>query len=121
MLTMLPLKYSLPRCRLQAWIKPMITCRTCSSTSSKHILIFDTETTGFKKPRLVQLAWRIYDRSGTLISKDCYLVKPQRFKIPARATAIHGFSTEDAIADGITIRKVLKVLEPELDRVGIIV
>jgi hypothetical protein len=58
------------------------------------ILFFDTETTGLPKnwkapvtdlnnwPRLVQLAFLLYDKSGNLVSSGDYIIKPDGFSIP---------------------------------------
>ena len=64
-------------------------------------LFFDTETTGLPRnwrapvteldnwPRLVQIAWIAYDKEGTKISSNEFIVKPEGFSIPLRAEKIH--------------------------------
>ena len=76
-------------------------------------LVFDTETTGqaidFQAavtdsqnwPRLVELAWAMYDAKGQLLQEHQYLIRPDDFVIPADATAIHHISTARAAAEGI--------------------
>jgi DNA polymerase III subunit epsilon len=83
------------------------------------LLFFDTETTGLPKnykapitdlnnwPRLVQLAYLLYDADGNLISSKDYLIKPDGFTIPEGASRIHGITTERAINFGIPIATVL--------------
>jgi len=89
----------------------------------KHImyLFFDTETTGLPKdyaapitdsdnwPRLVQLAFLLYDISGNKKAEGDFIVKPDGFEIPDEASKIHGITTEKAISDGVEIGKVLNV------------
>ena len=83
------------------------------------IVFFDTETTGLPKnwkapitdlnnwPRLIQIAWLIYDYDGKQLSQKNYIIKPDGFVIPADATAIHGISTERAHAEGVSLKSVL--------------
>ena len=68
-------------------------------------LIFDTETTGLPKrwdapisdlnnwPRVVQLAWQLHDKDGSLISNKTYIIKPVDFDIPFESEKVHGIST----------------------------
>ena len=83
-------------------------------------LFFDTETTGLPKnwkapvtdlnnwPRLVQLAYLLYDTSGNKISSGDFIIKPEGFTIPVDASRIHGITTEKAIREGHTISTVLQ-------------
>ncbi len=89
-------------------------------SKQKAYLFFDTETTGLPKswkepvsntqnwPHIVQIAWAQFDERGTkLVFKD-YIIKPEGFVIPESATAIHGISTEKALAQGVSVSAVLK-------------
>jgi len=61
-------------------------------------LIFDTETTGLPKnwkapvtdlnnwPRLVQIAWVFTDKTGNVLNKSNYIIKPDGFTIPVEIT-----------------------------------
>jgi DNA polymerase III epsilon subunit-like protein len=82
-------------------------------------LFFDTETTGLPRnwkaplsdlnnwPRLVQLAWLLYDKEGKKIAGNSCIIKPEGFTIPSDASRIHGISTERAISEGVALEKVL--------------
>lgn len=82
-------------------------------------LFFDTETTGLPKnyqaplddflnwPRVVQLAWSIYDADGHHWDSKNYIIKPDGFLIPAAATAIHRISQERAEKEGLPLRLAL--------------
>jgi DNA polymerase-3 subunit epsilon len=84
------------------------------------ILFFDTETTGMPKnwkapvtdlnnwPRMVQIAYLLYDINGNLISKADYIIKPYGYTIPYESTAIHGISTERALNEGKELKYVLE-------------
>lgn len=84
------------------------------------ILFFDTETTGKPKnfkakpqdvdnwPRVVQLAWALYNEEGALVRGFQFLVKPDGWTIEPEAEAVHGISLEKADAEG---RPVLEVLQ----------
>ena len=88
-------------------------------------LFFDTETTGIPRdwnapitdyenwPRLVQLAWLLYDTNGNLISQEEVIIKPNGFSIPIEASNVHGISTAKALECGIDIELVLKQFEEQ--------
>jgi DNA polymerase III subunit epsilon len=83
------------------------------------LLFFDCETTGLPRsrnfspevvddwPRLVQIAWARYDPEGESIDARCHIVKPEGFRIPAEATAIHGITHAEACRVGEDLAKVL--------------
>jgi DNA polymerase-3 subunit epsilon len=83
-------------------------------------LFFDTETTGLPKnwkapvtdlnnwPRLVQLAYLLYDTSGNKISGSDFIIKPNGFTVPSDSSRIHGISNERAIRDGQELSIVLQ-------------
>ncbi len=89
-------------------------------------LFFDTETTGLPKnwkapitdldnwPRLVQIAWLLYDASGKKVQGRNYIIKPEGFIIPEAASNVHGISTEKAIADGVDLSGVLNEFAKEI-------
>jgi len=82
-------------------------------------LFFDTETTGLPKnwkapvshldnwPRLVQLAYELYDDKGTRLIAGNRLIRPEDFIIPAKASSIHGISHERALREGESLECVL--------------
>lgn len=82
-------------------------------------LFFDTETTGLPRnwkapvtdvnnwPRLVQLAYLLFDNDGGQVSAGDYIIRPDGFVIPADASKVHGISHERAVAEGVPIFNVL--------------
>lgn len=82
-------------------------------------LFFDTETTGLPKnwkapvtdinnwPRLVQLAYLLYDNFGNKISEGDFIIKPNGFTIPIEASRIHGITNERAEKEGDDLSDVL--------------
>jgi len=82
-------------------------------------LFFDTETTGLPRdwkapvsdldnwPRLVQIAWILYDNSARLICDYDCIIKPEGFVIPRMASEIHGITTEMALEEGVSLAGVL--------------
>lgn len=82
-------------------------------------LFFDTETNGLPKnwkagvsnlsnwPRLVQIAWILYDNEGHILDKNDHIIKPVGFSIPRSASKIHGITTPIATAKGEDLKKVL--------------
>lgn len=89
-------------------------------------LFFDTETTGLPKnykapvedlenwPRLVQLAWLIYDEQGKEISEGNRIIKPEGFVIPTQASDVHGITTERALAEGLDLEAVMREFAEEV-------
>lgn len=83
-------------------------------------LFFDTETTGLPKnyqaplddflnwPRIVQIAWSLYDGEGNHWESHNYIIKPAGFVIPPEATKIHRISQERALAEGQELRLALE-------------
>jgi DNA polymerase III epsilon subunit-like protein len=90
-----------------------------------YYLFFDTETTGIPKkwdapltnldnwPRLIQLAWLLYDSNGKLVSKKVTIIKPIGFQIPTESVKIHGITTEYALENGKSIKTVLLDFEKQ--------
>ena len=79
-------------------------------------LFFDTETTGLPKdwnapadqfPRLVQLAWLIYNEKQELINSGDFIIRPEGFEIPKQASDIHGTTNEIALEKGFDLRKLM--------------
>ncbi|MFA7695693.1 MAG: hypothetical protein WCX63_09175, partial [Methanoregula sp.] len=70
------------------------------------LLFFDTETTGLprysatnptdKWPRVMQLAWSLYDTEGNQESRNSFIIYPTDFTIPMDSARIHGITTERA-------------------------
>ncbi len=84
-------------------------------------LFFDTETTGLPKnwkapvtelnnwPRLVQLAYLLYDKEGNQILGGDHIIKPVGFIIPFESARIHGISTDKANETGENLQAVLQI------------
>lgn len=82
-------------------------------------LVFDTETTGLPRsfsasitdldnwPRVVQLAWQLYDANGNLSQDENFIILPDGFTIPEAAAKIHGITTERAICEGVPLERAL--------------
>ena len=91
-------------------------------------LFFDTETTGLPRnwkapvsnssnwPRMVQLAWLIYDETGNRIDGEDFIIIPEGFTIPAEASKVHGITTERAHKDGYELDYVLQVFADQIEK-----
>lgn len=96
-------------------------------------VFFDTETTGLPRswkapvqqvnnwPRLVQIAWLIYDEAGNLLSEDQFIIKPNGFTIPKEASNVHGITTERAIAEGVDLMGVLHSFNEDISKNKVLV
>lgn len=81
------------------------------------ILFFDTETTGFAdfrmppdhptQPHLVQLACLLTEDDGTERGCLSLIVKPDGYEIPAKASDVHGITTEIACQVGVPMNMAL--------------
>lgn len=86
-----------------------------------RILFFDTETSGLPKnlnapveqlenwPRLVQIAWQIYDLQGELIEEEEYVIKPNGFNIPIEVSYVHKITTQKAYEIGVDLNLILDI------------
>lgn len=83
-------------------------------------LIFDTETTGLPKdykapmsevenwPRVIQLAWALYDNKRNLVAERVDLIQPDGWEMPTGEFWIeNGFSQAQSETEGIPIREAL--------------
>ncbi|MHB8904110.1 MAG: 3'-5' exonuclease [Patescibacteria group bacterium] len=79
-------------------------------------LFFDTETTGLPKnyqaplddflnwPRIVQIAWSLYDEAGNHWESYCYIIKPNGFIISDEVAKLHRVSQERAEKEGVDLK-----------------
>lgn len=96
-------------------------------------VVLDTETTGLPKswrappsdtaswPRIVQLAWAVYDARGRKTNAESCVVRPEGFIIPKAAERIHGISTAKARRDGRDLREVLASFALAIRRADVVV
>ncbi len=93
----------------------------------KRMLLFlDTETTGLpryyatepakKWPRVVQLAWSLYDTDGNRESRNSFIIYPTDFTIPLDSVKKHGITTERAKAEGVSLHKVLPQFNADVEK-----
>lgn len=96
-------------------------------------LFFDTETTGLPKrwnapvtdvdnwPRLVQLAWMMFNSEGKLVAAKDYMVQPEGFIIPPEASRVHGITTLMAKEKGLPLQEVMEEFSVQIDRAAALV
>jgi DNA polymerase III subunit epsilon len=104
-----------------------------SQNSNIYYIFFDTETTGLPRnysapitdldnwPRLVQLAYLVYDINGNKITSGDFLIKPEGFSIPRQASDVHGVTNEIAISKGEPIKSVLLEFNSILSQAKVLV
>lgn len=95
------------------------------------LLFLDTETTGLprysattdteKYPRVVQLAWSLYDQEGNRESQNSFIIYPMDFTIPMESVRKHGISTERAKAEGTSLHKVLPQLNADVEKATMVI
>ncbi|MFA4860963.1 exonuclease domain-containing protein [Methanoregula sp.] len=93
-------------------------------------LFLDTETTGLPKssenaadkyPRVVQLAWALYDTDGTCTSRNSFIIYPVDFTIPRCAARIHGITTERAKKEGTSLHTVLPQFNADVEKAATVI
>lgn len=96
-------------------------------------LFFDTETTGLPKnwsapvtdldnwPRLVQLAWLLYDGKNQEIKSADRIIIPEGFIIPTEASNVHGISTKRAHEEGIELTDALNEFSSALEEANFLI
>lgn len=96
-------------------------------------LFFDTETTGLPRswkapitdlnnwPRLVQLAYLLYDSDENKISGGDFIIKPEGFIIPADVSRIHGITNERALIEGQPLNTVLEHFNTLIEQANFLV
>lgn len=82
-------------------------------------LFFDTETTGLPRnwkapvsdtdnwPRMVQLAWLVYDSQGQRQAAQNFIIRSEGYTIPKAASDLHGITTAVATETGTDLQDVL--------------
>ena len=96
-----------------------------------NFLIFDTETTGLPLdmslpahhldnwPRIVQLAWALYDEEGNPLRRSNFIIRPEGFRIPDGM--IHGITHQEALEEGEHLRFALVDFAVDITEAGAIV
>ncbi len=96
-------------------------------------LFFDTETTGIPRkwnapvtdlnnwPRMVQIAWVIYNEIGEELEEQNHIIVPENYTIPYHVTQIHGISTKRAKEEGKDLKEVLELFAAALASVQVVV
>ena len=91
-------------------------------------LFFDVETNGkprnwrapandtFNWPRMVQIAWLLYNEDRELIDQKEYTIKPEGFDIPYEMEKLHGVNPEEAREKGAVLKDVLIEFNALIDK-----
>ena len=89
-------------------------------------LVIDTETNGLPQsyylpvtdlanwPRLVSIAWGLYDAQGKKLNHNYFLVKPEGFRWNKVTQRIHGISSERAEREGKPLDEILDQLNTDI-------
>jgi DNA polymerase III subunit epsilon len=96
-------------------------------------LIFDCETTGLPRswsapisdlsnwPRVIQVAWQLYDGMESNLESSVQLVRPEGFIIPSDVQRIHGITTARALAEGKKLIDVVTALGAAIEKADVLV
>lgn len=92
-----------------------------------HLLFVDTETSGIppsmqasvtdpeKWPFVLQVAWRVYDKSGELIKKENHYIYEPEISIKKSAFKIHGITKDALLAKGEHRKAVMQLFLKDLN------
>lgn len=88
---------------------------------SASVVHFDTETSGLavdyhdhthpQTPNIVSLAVIVDDAQNNTLAEYYRIIKPEGFVIPPEATAVHGISHDQALAEGIPLYQAIWEME----------
>lgn len=104
-----------------------------SFVDSELFLIVDVETTGLPTkrnahysetkywPRVVQMSWGIYKKSGEEIKIEDHIIYPDQFEINVESSKIHGIYQEQALKEGKKISDILELFQKDVDSVNYII
>lgn len=93
-------------------------------------LFFDTETTGLPLdwkapitdhanwPRVVSIAWLLYDYDGNIVTEANHIIKPDGWVSTPRALETHGITQEIAEKLGVPIKHIMKAFSEDAERAG---
>jgi len=96
-------------------------------------LFFDLETNGLPRkrfapmedvsnwPRIIQIAWNIYDKNAKDVTEKGFIAFPEDFKISHESSLIHGITDDIARGKGIQISRILSEFNSDLNRVETII
>lgn len=99
----------------------------------KLIFFFDTETNGLpinfnsdigdisNWPRIVQIAYQIYDTNNNHIKSENLIIKPIDFTISDESIKIHKITNDFAKKEGINIEEAIKIINKDSQNIEIIV
>jgi len=89
-------------------------------------IFFDTETTGLPRdrykgalvapgnwPDIVSICWMIFE-DRKMVKKVYHIIKPQGWKIPAAASAIHNITDAIAEAKGVPLQDVMEEFRTDI-------
>ena len=91
-------------------------------------IFFDTETTGLpinynepvsnveNWPRMVQIAWLLYNGDGEKLDSKDFIIKPEGYTIPKNAVDIHKISTVRAMKEGENLNSVLLQFAGQIEK-----
>lgn len=123
-------KYS-PAKSIALWRRPDLEFKP-SLTNQGHYLVFDVETNGLPKsytaspektknwPRVVQMAWMLFDKSGGLIDSSVDIIRGN-FTIPVESSDIHGITKQISDEQGVDIVTVLNKFKASVNKCQVLV
>lgn len=72
-------------------------------------------------PRVVQIAWQIYDEGEILQESRDAIIKPEGYIIPQEASRVHGITQERALEEGKPLMDILPMFSAAVSGADILV
>ncbi|MBX2814584.1 MAG: hypothetical protein KTR24_01240 [Saprospiraceae bacterium] len=73
-------------------------------------------TDSFSWPRMIHLAWLLYDKKGNLVEEKDVIIKPKGFDIGPDALKMHKLSLEEIEEKGVDMVDALEAFKPALEQ-----
>ena len=75
----------------------------------------------FNWPRMIQIAWQLYDKFGKLEEAKNYIIYPEGFDIPYDSERFHNISLERAKEEGTDLEEVLREFKIAINKAEYVV
>lgn len=82
--------------------------------------IFDFEHRIISIPRIVQIAWKVFDAEGRFVKGESYIIKQEK-EVPDGAFRVHGISKEKSLKEGVYFNEMAEKLISDIKKSEVLV
>ncbi len=73
-------------------------------------------TDTFSWPRMIHLAWLLYDKKGNLTEENDFIIKPEGFEISPASLKMHKLDQETIDEKGVSTEVALEAIRPAIEQ-----